>query len=112
MKGVAHVRLTNGRVCLAELHWYEAHGTGKKEIKRNIDAVINSIPQFAVMNTDRNLRHLGTKLNRYLTGYRTITSSKSLTDLLLQCLEACQILFVSLMDLAGSVVRCGGFCAD
>ena len=26
MKGVAHIRLTNGRVCLAELHWYEAHG--------------------------------------------------------------------------------------
>jgi hypothetical protein len=36
----------------------------------------------------------------------------TLTDLLLQCLEAYQIFFVSLMDLAGSVVRCGGFCAD
>jgi hypothetical protein len=34
MKGVANIRLTNGRVCLAELHWYEAHGIGKKEIKR------------------------------------------------------------------------------
>ena len=34
MKGVAHIRLTNGRVRLAELHWYEAHGIGKKEIKR------------------------------------------------------------------------------
>jgi hypothetical protein len=34
MKGVAHIRLSNGRDCLAELHWYEAHGIGKKEIKR------------------------------------------------------------------------------
>ena len=33
-KGVAHIRLGNGRVCLAELHCYEAHGIGKKEIKR------------------------------------------------------------------------------
>jgi hypothetical protein len=31
MKEVAHIRLTNGRVCLAELHWYEAHGIGKKK---------------------------------------------------------------------------------
>ena len=34
MKGVALVRLASGRVRLAELHWYEAHGIGKKEIKR------------------------------------------------------------------------------
>jgi hypothetical protein len=34
MKGVARVRLQNGDVRLAELHWYEAHGIGKKEIKR------------------------------------------------------------------------------
>ena len=34
VKGVARVRLENGRVRLAELHWYEAHGIGKKEIKR------------------------------------------------------------------------------
>jgi hypothetical protein len=34
MKGVARVRLHNGDVRLAELHWYEAHGIGKKEIKR------------------------------------------------------------------------------
>ena len=34
MKGVARVQLTNGRIRLAELHWYEAHGIGKKEIKR------------------------------------------------------------------------------
>jgi hypothetical protein len=34
MKGVARVRLENGRIRLAELHWYEAHGIGKKEIKR------------------------------------------------------------------------------
>lgn len=34
MKGVASVRLSTGRIRLAELHWYEAHGIGKKEMKR------------------------------------------------------------------------------
>lgn len=34
MKGVALVRLPSGRVRRAEVHWYEAHGTGRKEIKR------------------------------------------------------------------------------
>ena len=33
-KGIARIRLASGRVRLAELHWYEAHGIGKKEIKR------------------------------------------------------------------------------
>lgn len=34
LKGIALVRLSTGRVRRAELHWYEAHGIGKKEIKR------------------------------------------------------------------------------
>jgi hypothetical protein len=34
MKGVAIIRLRSGRVRKAELHWYEAHGIGKKEFKR------------------------------------------------------------------------------
>lgn len=34
LKGVAQVRLANGRIRLAEVHWYEAHGIGKREIKR------------------------------------------------------------------------------
>ena len=34
LKGVARIRLASGRVRLAELHWYEAHGIGKKEFKR------------------------------------------------------------------------------
>lgn len=33
MKGVAHVRLLDGRIRLAELHWYEAHGIGKRNLK-------------------------------------------------------------------------------
>ena len=33
LKGVAQVRLRNGRIRL-ELHWYEAHGIGRKEMKR------------------------------------------------------------------------------
>jgi hypothetical protein len=33
------VRLQSGRIRLVELHWYEAHGIGKKDIKRkrNLD---------------------------------------------------------------------------
>lgn len=34
VKGIARIRLASGRVRLAELHWYEAHGIGKREIKR------------------------------------------------------------------------------
>ena len=34
MKGTARIRLKDGRIRLAELHWYEAHGIGKKELKR------------------------------------------------------------------------------
>ena len=34
MKGIAHIRLSSGKIKLTELHWYEAHGIGKKEIKR------------------------------------------------------------------------------
>jgi hypothetical protein len=32
-KGIAHVRLDDGTVHLAELHWYEAAGIGRKEFK-------------------------------------------------------------------------------
>jgi hypothetical protein len=34
LKGVALVRLRSGALRRAELHWYEAHGIGRKEIKR------------------------------------------------------------------------------
>ena len=33
LKGVARIRLPDGTIRLAELHWYEAHGIGKKEFK-------------------------------------------------------------------------------
>ena len=38
-KGIAQVRLADSVVRLAELHWYEATGIGKKElkIKRYVD---------------------------------------------------------------------------
>jgi len=32
-KGIARVRLINGTVHLAEVHWYEATGIGRKELK-------------------------------------------------------------------------------
>ena len=34
LKGIALIRLANGRLRRAEVHWYEAHGIGKREIKR------------------------------------------------------------------------------
>ena len=39
LKGVATVRLASGRIRRAEVHWYEAHGVGKKgfKIKRFLD---------------------------------------------------------------------------
>ena len=33
LKGTAKVRLKSGKICLAELHWYEAHGIGRKKMK-------------------------------------------------------------------------------
>ena len=33
LKGTARVRLANGRTRLAEVHWYEAHGTGRRKLK-------------------------------------------------------------------------------
>lgn len=32
-KGRARVQLANGRQRIAEVHWYEAHGIGKKDFK-------------------------------------------------------------------------------
>ncbi|MGH9874582.1 MAG: hypothetical protein ACRD9S_19165 [Pyrinomonadaceae bacterium] len=39
LKGVANVRLNDGTIRLAEVHWFEAHGIGKKKmrIKRYLD---------------------------------------------------------------------------
>lgn len=34
MKGIAYIRLQSGNLRLAEIHWYEAHGIGRKELKR------------------------------------------------------------------------------
>ena len=34
MKGEAMIRLKNSRIVRAEIHWYEAHGIGRKEFKR------------------------------------------------------------------------------
>ncbi len=39
LKGFATVRLASGRMRQAEVHWYEAHGVGRKgfKIKRFLD---------------------------------------------------------------------------
>jgi hypothetical protein len=33
LKGIARIRLADGRIRRAEVHWYEAHGIGKKKMK-------------------------------------------------------------------------------
>ena len=33
LKGMAMVRLADGTMCEVKVHWYEAHGFGRKEIK-------------------------------------------------------------------------------
>ena len=33
LKGFANVRLQSGHIRKAELHWYEAHGIGKRKMK-------------------------------------------------------------------------------
>jgi hypothetical protein len=33
LKGVADVKLLNGNIRRAEIHWYEAHGIGKRKMK-------------------------------------------------------------------------------
>ncbi len=33
LKGLATVRLPNGAIHEVELHWYEAHGIGRRELK-------------------------------------------------------------------------------
>jgi hypothetical protein len=39
LKGFATVRLADGRIAEAEIHWYEAHGIGRRwiKIKRYLD---------------------------------------------------------------------------
>jgi len=33
LKGVATVKIPNGQIRRVELHWYEAHGIGRKDMK-------------------------------------------------------------------------------
>jgi hypothetical protein len=33
MKGIATVRLASGTIFTAEIHWFEAHGIGRKDLK-------------------------------------------------------------------------------
>jgi hypothetical protein len=33
LKGFANVRLPDNTTCFAEIHWYEAHGIGKHDVK-------------------------------------------------------------------------------
>ncbi len=33
MKGTATVQVADGTICEAEIHWFEAHGVGRKDFK-------------------------------------------------------------------------------
>jgi hypothetical protein len=33
LKGIADIELRDGNIVRAEIHWYEAHGIGKREFK-------------------------------------------------------------------------------
>ncbi|MGH9521701.1 MAG: hypothetical protein ACRD3E_04125 [Terriglobales bacterium] len=33
MKGIAEVQYPDGKVWIAEIHWFEAHGVGKRDFK-------------------------------------------------------------------------------
>ncbi|MFO7886550.1 MAG: hypothetical protein R6U68_17205 [Desulfobacteraceae bacterium] len=33
MKGIAYIRFPNGKNHKAEIHWYEAHGVGRRKMK-------------------------------------------------------------------------------
>ena len=33
LKGTAYIKLPSGRIRLAEVHWYEAHGIGRRNMK-------------------------------------------------------------------------------
>ncbi len=33
LKGIARVRLPDGTIAQAEIHWFEAHGIGKRRMK-------------------------------------------------------------------------------
>ena len=33
LKGIATIQLAHGNTCQAEVHWYEAHGIGRRKMK-------------------------------------------------------------------------------
>lgn len=39
VKGLARVRLLDGTLHTAEIHWYEAHGIGKREFKLKLPLI-------------------------------------------------------------------------
>jgi hypothetical protein len=55
LKGIARVRLRSGRIRLAELHWYEAHGIGIDEPQRRfVFELAKSVREVAETSLRRN----------------------------------------------------------
>jgi hypothetical protein len=42
MRGFAVIKFPDGTLCAAEIHWYEAHGIGRKEFK--IKRILRALP--------------------------------------------------------------------
>ena len=55
LKGVATVRLPNGSLRRVELHWYEAHGSGKRDLKSRVTwtSYETTYKQFALCLEDQ-----------------------------------------------------------
>jgi hypothetical protein len=41
MKGIATIRLPNGALRVVGLHWYEAHGIGKRDLKNELVRIVD-----------------------------------------------------------------------
>ena len=70
MKGSARIRLRNGRIRRAEIHWYEAHGIGKKQFSASGTSTRRKTvvtPTFAVCSATRATRHRSSAIRSTLS---------------------------------------------
>jgi hypothetical protein len=56
LKGIATVRLGDGTLHLAEVHWFEAHGIGKKKMRIKSDAFVKSPVHPSIPQGERTIQ--------------------------------------------------------
>ena len=61
VKGVATIRLSDGVLRTAELHWYEAHGVGRKEFKIIVGALRETCATHGAITLENGLIISATK---------------------------------------------------